>query len=413
MVMGAAVVMKGAAHAAQASHQRKPAALLNLFFNGAKYDFRTSVVDALADGRHQPANADGPATHMKALPAMPQQMVSRRRLALGTAGLLAAPFIPGCAAQREARSEAAIVSVGALFAGRIDDRGFMEAGWRGLERARNELGAQTRYIDAVAPRRELLVKALTELVSSGVDLVIAHGGQNNEACAEVAAQFPRVRFAVTQGAVTGVNLASYEVLQEESAYLAGVLAALTTRSGVVGYMSGIRVRPGLKGRAGFAAGVRATRPEVRLLTNFSGNQDDNALSRRVALAQMSAGADVVFTMLNAGRDGVTQACRERHARQIGNVVDWVAVDPQVFVASAVADVSIAVFESIRDARDGRFPAGTVRKVGLANPQAVRLAMASDVPVSVRARVQEAADGIMQGRIVVPETFDGAEFPTPR
>ena len=333
-------------------------------------------------------------------------------MALGTAAALAAPFIPGCAAQREARSEAAIVSVGALFAGRIDDRGFMESGWRGLERARNELAAETRFIDGIAPRKPLLVQALTELVSSGVDLVIAHGGQNNEACAEVASQFPRVKFAVTQGSVTGVNLASYEVLQEESAYLAGVLAALTTKTGVVGHMSGIRVRPGLKGRAAFAAGVRATNPQLRLLTSFSGNQDDNALSRRIAQAQIAAGADVIFTMLNAGRDGVTQACRQAGTRQIGNVVDWVAVDPKVFVASAVADVSIGVFEAVHDLRDGRFPAGTVRKVGLANPQAVRLTMASDVPPAVRQRVQQASDAIQQGRIGVPDSYEGPEFATP-
>ncbi|UUZ78497.1 BMP family ABC transporter substrate-binding protein [Polaromonas sp. P1(28)-13] len=99
---------------------------------------------------------------------------------------------------------------------------------------------------------------------------MAHGGQNNEACAEVAARFPKVKFVVTQGAVTSTNLASYDVLQEESAYLGGVLTALTTRTGVVGHMSGIRVRPGLKGRAAYAAGVRATNPNVKLLTNFSG-----------------------------------------------------------------------------------------------------------------------------------------------
>ena len=228
----------------------------------------------------------------------------------------------------------------------------------------------------------------------------------------MAARFPAVKFVVTQGAVTAPNLASYDVLQEESAYLAGVLAALTTRTGVVGHMSGIRVRPGLKGRAAYAAGVLATNPQVKLLTNFSGNQDDNALSQRVALAQMNAGADIIFTMLNAGRDGVTQACRTKGTRQIGNVIDWVKVDPVVFTASAIADVSIGVFEAVRDTQAGAFPAGNIRKVGLANTQAVRLSMADDVPAAVKARVAEVSQGITSGKIKVPETFDGPEFPTP-
>lgn len=309
-------------------------------------------------------------------------------------------------------ASAATLSIGGLFAGKIDDRGFMESGWRGLERARTELGVTTRHIDSVPPQKDQLTAALTQLAESGVDMVVAHGGQNNEAAAEVAAKFPQIRFVVTQGSVTGSNLASYDVLQEESAYLGGVLAASMTRTGVVGHMSGIRVRPGLKGRAGFAAGVRDTDPKVKLLTNFSGHQDDNALSRRVALAEIAAGADVIFTMLNAGRDGVTQACREKGARQIGNVIDWVKVDPTVFVASAIADVSIGVFNAVRDLRDGRFKPGVVHKLGLIDPAAVSLSMADDVPAAVRARVEQAAEGIRSGRTHVPEAYDGPEFGTP-
>ncbi len=334
---------------------------------------------------------------------------SRRHFTLAGASLLGLPFAGGCIGPMPA---AQAVSVGGLFAGRIDDRGFMEAGWRGLERARTELGAQTRHIAGVQPRRDLLVAALTELATSGASLVVAHGGQNNEACTEVAARFPQVKFMVTQGAVVAANLCSYDVLQEESAYLAGVLAALSTRTGTVGHMSGIRVRPGLKGRAAYVAGVRATNPDVKIATNFSGDQDDNGLSRRVALAQMAAGADVIFTMLNAGREGASQACREKGTRQIGNVVDWVEIDPRVFIASAIADVSIGVYDGVRDMQQGKFPAGTIRKVGIANPQAVRLTMASDVPAAVRNAVARAARGIASGAIKVPETYDGPEFPNP-
>ena len=337
----------------------------------------------------------------------------RRQWLLGAAALCTAPLLGACAqGGGSAAAAGRPLSVGALFAGRIDDRGFMESGWRGLERARAEFGVQTTFIDRVEPRRELLAAALTQLAERNVDLVIAHGGQNNEACAEVAARFPRVRFAVTQGAVTGANLTSYEVLQEESAYLAGVLAASVTRTGVVGHMSGIRVRPGLKGRAAYAAGVRATNPQVRLLTNFSGNQDDNALSRRVALAQIDAGADVIFTMLNAGRDGATEACRAKGARQIGNVVDWVERDPAVFVGSAVADVSVGVFEAVRDAKNGVAANGPIHRIGLKNLQAVRLAMRADVPPAVRERIARTSDDIVAGRIEVPEKFEGLEFATP-
>jgi basic membrane protein A len=345
------------------------------------------------------------------LPASPG-----RRLTLAAAGACGMSLLGACArplaGNTAGGSPPAALSAGALFAGRIDDKGFMEAGWRGLEKAGKEFGVSTSHVAGVEPRRELLAAALARIASAGPDLVIAHGGQNNEACAEVAARFPRVKFAVTQGSVVGANLASYEVLQEESAYLAGVLAALATRTGVIGHMSGIRVRPGLKGRAAYAAGARATNPSVRLLTNFSGNQDDNALSRRVALAQIAAGADVIFTMLNAGRTGAIEACREKGVRQIGNVVDWVAIDPAVFIGSATADVGMGVVEAVRDLRAGTFPSGSVRRIGLSTPGAVGLALASDVASPVKARIAAVTADIASGRVAIPEAYDGPEFATP-
>lgn len=335
-----------------------------------------------------------------------------RRHFIAAIGALGALGVSGSGFAADASPAIGAPTVGALFAGKIDDRGFMEAGYRGLERARAELGVQTRYIDNIVPQKGKLAAALRELAGSGVDLVVAHGGQNNEAAAQVAAEFPKVRFVVTQGAVTGANLSSYDVLQEHSAYLGGVLAGLTTRSGVVGHMSGIRVKPGLKGRASYVAGVLAANPDAKVLTNFSGNQDDNALSKRVAQAQIAAGADVIFTMLNAGRNGVSEACRASGARQIGNVIDWVQVDPDVFVASAVADVSIGVFNAVRDLQGGNFNAGEIRKIGLEAPQAVRLALHPSVPAEVAAKLEDYANGIRSGRIVVPETYDGLEFALP-
>ncbi|MBA4271373.1 MAG: BMP family ABC transporter substrate-binding protein [Methylobacterium sp.] len=302
--------------------------------------------------------------------------------------------------------------VAALFAGRIDDRGFMQAGYDGLKLAEARLGVSIAFKQGVQPKPEDLSAALRELAAAGPDLVIAHGGQNNAAAKAVAAEFPAVRFAVTQGNVTGTNLASYEVLQEQSAFLAGMLAALTTRTGVVGHMSGIRVTPGLKGRAAYAAGVAHADPKVILLTNFSGNQDDNALSEKVARAMIAKDAQVIFTMLNAGRDGVTAACRERGIKQIGNVGDWTAIAPDVFIASAFADSGRALFDAVSDFTAGKFAAGEIKHLGLQAPEAVRLVMAPSVPVDIRGRIEAAASAIVAGSLKVPVEWTGSEFPTP-
>ncbi|MCK8783698.1 BMP family protein [Roseomonas sp. NAR14] len=330
-------------------------------------------------------------------------------LPLPRRGLLALPFAAGLPAGTRAATP---MRLAALFAGRVDDGGFMQAGHRGLERARDTLGAEIRTIQGIPPEAEALKAALRRLAADSPDLVIAHGGQNNAAAQAVAAEFPGTRFVVTQGNVTGPNLASYEVLQEQSAFLAGMLAGLSTRSGVVGHQSGIRVVPGLKGRAAYAHGVRHANPAARLLTNFSGSQDDPALARRIAEAMFAAGADIVFTMLNAGRSGVTEACRAAGRAQIGNVGDWVAVAPDVFLGSAVADSGQAVLDAVLDLAAGRFQAGAIRRIGLEQPEAVRLTLAPRVPAAVAARIAAAAEAIAVGRLDVPVSWSGEEFPTP-
>ena len=135
------------------------------------------------------------------------------------------------------------MSVGTLFAGPAQDGGFMEAGHRALLRTSATLDVAVVFVDQIPPRSEALRAALHMLAEAGHQLVIAHGGQNNEAVLDIAPLFPQIAFAVTQGQVSAANVASYDVMQEHSAFLAGMLAALTTRTGIVAHLSGIRVRP--------------------------------------------------------------------------------------------------------------------------------------------------------------------------
>lgn len=334
--------------------------------------------------------------------------LSRRQLLLAAAsagaGALTAPWLSRVA------FAAGKPVVAALFCGHIDDNGFMQAGYQGFKKAQDSLGITAHYKDKVANETQAQIAALRELAKQYKPaLLIAHGGQNTDAALAVAKEFPEVRFVVTQGAVTADNLSSYDVRQEESAWLAGAYAALMTKTGVVAHQSGIRVPPGLRARASYAAGVKYANPDVKLLTNFSGNQDDTALAERVTRAQAKAGADIIYTMLNKGRSGTTQTCRELGIKEIGNVIDWAAREPDVFIGSAWADVGIGVFEACKDLADGKFQAGKIFKVGLQQPDAVRLIMAPDTPDAVRQRIAALQQDILAGKIHVESEFNGPEF----
>ena len=299
--------------------------------------------------------------------------------------------------------------IAAMFPGRIDDGGFIEAGYRGLMRVPDAVGLQVTYVDGVPPETEAMKDALRKLAATSAKMVIAFGGQASEAAQRVAWEFPEQRFTSIQGFLLRPNLAVYEVLQEQSTWLAGAAAGMLTKTNVVGHMSGLRVRPGLKARAAFADGLASTNPRAKLLTNFSGSQDDAALAKRIALAQIAAGADIIFTMLNAGRAGAIEACRERGVKQIGNVRDWVAAMPDVFVASAVADGGVAVVQAVRDLYDSVWSGDRVKRIGMRNPEAVRLVLAPGVPEPVKARIAQLTQEMVAGTIKIPDEYSGPEF----
>lgn len=316
----------------------------------------------------------------------------------------AAMFVAGAAF-----AEGGDLRIAMLLPGDITDNGFMEAGYDGLQKIRDQFGAEIDYIDRVKPEKALLEQALRKLAASRPDMIIAHGGQNGEAARAVAPEFPGIAFVVVQGNVTGPNLSSYEVLQEESAWLAGAAAGLLTKSGIIGHISGIRVPPGLKGRGGFYNGLMHTRPDAQFLTVFAGDQDDPRLAARAARAELDRGADIIFTMLNAGRQGVTETMRDSGARQIGNVTDWTRVEPGVFVASAMADVGIPGLQAVEDFTKGNWKPGVVRAIGLENPDAVSLALSGDVPEDVRAKMDELREAIVTDKIGVSTEYNGPEF----
>ena len=296
-----------------------------------------------------------------------------------------------------------------VFTGSVDDGGFVESGYQGALQAQREHGFRFDWVQGVTIDTPALMAAAEAGLASGPDLLVIHGGRSNEAVEALAPYYPSVQFLSTHGERAGPNFSAATIGQPQSAFLAGALAGLLTRSGVVGHLSGIRIPPGLRSRVAWAAGVRATNPAARLVTCFCGTQDDNAVAKRVALAQIDAGVDVLYTMLNTGRVGAIEACRERGIAQIGNARDWTRVDPEVFIASAIADTGRLVHNWLTRVLADPTAPGCLTELGVEDPWAVRLEMAPRVPPAARARVEELRAMLVRERPTWGIAYDGAEF----
>lgn len=287
----------------------------------------------------------------------------------------------------------------AVLFGRPGAGSFNQAGVEGLARAASLPVAIETVWEPEPTRRAATIEA----AARRADLVIAHGGQGEQAVGAVAPAFPDIAFAVTQGRITGPNIAGFEVLQEQSAFLAGALAGWWIGpGGIAAHLSGEPVPPGLRGRAGFAAGLAHANPGAGFLTGFCGNQHDPDLARRWTEGQAAAGARLQFAMLDGGRPGAIAACEATGLRAIGNVRDWTLEDP-VFLASAIADNGVAMMAAIEAFLAGRF---AERRIGLEEPAAVRLALAADVSAGLAARLDGLRDQILSGAVTVPEAWSG-------
>lgn len=288
--------------------------------------------------------------------------------------------------------------------------GFNEAAVHGAERAA-QAGQPLQLEWIAANGATARAERIAQLCEAGPDLIIVHGGQGDAPVAEVAPRYPRTQFAITQGHHTAANVASYEILQEHSAFLAGVLAGLRAGNGRAAHLSGERVRPGLKGRAAYADGVRRVTGQDPL-TAFCGNQHDAALGAAWTRALSARDARVLFAMMDGGRDGVTRVCRETGVWQIGNVLDWVARDPQVYLASALADSGLCVQRAAADHAAGALAVGRVTRYGLEEAASLRLVLGAKVGARERSVLDEWAGRLASGALDIASDYAGTEFTLP-
>ncbi len=302
------------------------------------------------------------------------------------------------------------MKISVFFVGELHDNGFNASALAGAETIR---GKNIHEVDIVSgvPYDERIMAERLSATAAASDFVIFVGGQGDKVTPQIADQFSHKRFAVVQGSVSGSNLVSYEVRQEESAFLAGILAAHYSQTGVVGHLSGHRVKPGLKGRAAYVAGAKFAKPDITVLTSFCGTQDDNDVTKIWADAQIAQDVDVIFTMLNGARLGVIEACRVASIHQIGNAMDWCKQHPDIFIGSAIAEIGAAVLKAVDHAEQGYLPSSKV-EIGLKQGNAVTLSIGKDVNAQIRLTLADAERALKHDQIRIPDSYDGPEFRVP-
>lgn len=219
-------------------------------------------------------------------------------------------------------------------------------------RIKDSLGAQVSHVQTKSPQD--FDENFRQYGVQGFDLVFGHGFEFQEAAVRVAKEFPKTVYVTTSGHSVGANLAGMDFAFEEGAYLAGMVAASVSKSGIIGCIGGTELPPVKSSFKAFELGARAINPKVQVLVGYIGNWDDVSAGKEQALAYVARGADVLFQNADAAGLGVIQAARERKVYAIGANADQNGLAPETIIGSVVIDLPRALMTVAVEVKERRF-----------------------------------------------------------
>ncbi len=303
------------------------------------------------------------------------------------------------------------LNVGLVFdIGGRGDKSFNDAAAAGLERAQAELAVPSTTLETnEGADREA---QLRQLATGPSQLVFGVGFLFTDDIKALAKEYPEKKFAcvdftVTPGETLATNLAALVFREEEGSFLVGALAALTSKTGTIGFVGGMDIPLIHKFQAGYEAGARHVKPDVKIIVKYAGTTGeafrDPTKGKELALAEYNAGADIIYHASGSTGLGVFEAAREQKKLAIGVDSDQYDEAPGFILTSMVKRVDTAVFDTIRDLQGGKWTSG-VHDFGLAEKGVTWVYDDRNkalIPDDVKARVDALEAEIVAGKISVP------------
>jgi basic membrane protein A len=292
--------------------------------------------------------------------------------------LLLAIFVSGCNRSYGADDKSKI-RVGIVFdIGGKDDRSFNAAAWAGAKCAETgkwpdgtscEKPALPIVLRDIEPGNPTSIEpAMRAFADLNYDLIIGIGFAQTPIIERVAKDYAHIRFAIVDGASNLPNVASLVFKEHEGSYLVGMLAAKSSKTGTIGFIGGMDIGLIHRFKGGYEEGARAVNPDIRVIPNYVGVTDaawnNPGKGKEIALAQISKGADVIFTAAGNSGLGAFDAV-EQAGKQDGRATHLVIgvdanqnmVKPGFVLTSMVKRVDNSVYSIIQDIVNGNFKAG--------------------------------------------------------
>lgn len=232
----------------------------------------------------------------------------------------------------------------------LGDQSFNDLAIEGLKKAQEDLDIVWNYTDLTT--NETLEDALAELIKEDNDIIIGVGYSTQEMIEEAAKANPTQRFMLLDTVSDVENVDSISFKENEGSYLAGVVAAKTTKTNVLGFVGGMKDEIIKRFYDGFKEGAQSINKDIQVIEKYANTYEDAKLGADIASEMIvSDNADVLYAAAGYTGVGLLQEAQKQHVYAIGVDSDQYFYAENAVVTSMIKNIDVAVFNYIKSIKE--------------------------------------------------------------
>ncbi len=283
-----------------------------------------------------------------------------------------------------------------------NDKSFNEAAFGGAERWKAETGGTYKELEMQnEAQRE---QALRQLAEGGANPIVMTGFAFGDVLNTVAPDYPDTKFAIIDMVVDQPNVKSVVFIEDQGSYLVGMMAAMASKSNVVGFIGGMDIPLIRRFGCGYAQGVKAVKPDATVILNMTGTDgsawNNPVKGAEIAKSQQSQGADVIYAAAGGTGVGVLQAAADMGILSIGVDSNQNYLHPGQVLTSMMKRVDNAVYDAFKEGADLKPGINVMDLKAGGVDYAMDDNNAALVNADMKAAVDAAAEKIKSGELVV-------------
>lgn len=323
--------------------------------------------------------------------------------------------LAGCS-KNEVKPEGDRTKIVLLLNGYLGDLAWYDASAAGINKIKEKYPdeVEVKVIEMTTDKSKYN-SIIADTLSEDWDIVVAGSWTMMEYIEEAAKDYPEKEFWFFDEPIEGIsNVYSISYSANEGSFLAGMAAAQGSKTGIIGFIGGEDSTVVNDSLVGYLKGAEYVNPDIKVIISYTGNWDDSAKGKELALVQYNSGADVIFQLASNAGVGVFEAAKETKNLAIGSDTDqsllFETSDPEkskAILTSSLKRVDVSLLRAYEMYKEDKLPYGTAEFLGL-DAEAVGIItndiFRSHLSEENIANIEKAKQDIIDKKIEVPSAY---------